>query len=130
MTTIRIKYLWLVLAMAALPVSAETVRVYVTNSAGDSVSVIDPATNKVVQVIKGIEAAHGVGFSPDGKWVYVSNESESTLDIVDQKSGKITKHVPLSGRPNNIAVTPDGKRIVVAITEPATLDIIDTVAQK
>ena len=122
-----LKYLWLALALAALPASADTARIYVTNSAGDSVHVIDPATNKVVQVIKGIEASHGVGFSPDGKRVYISNEAESTLDVVDQKSGKIVKHVPLSGRPNNIAVTPDGKRIVVAITEPGTLDIIDTV---
>src|SRR5215211_1502570 len=99
-----------VLALGAWPASAETVRVYVTNSAGDNIHVIDPATNKVVQVIKGIEAAHGVGFSPDGRLVYVSNEAESTLDVVDQKSGKILKHIPLSGRPNNIAVTPDGKR--------------------
>jgi YVTN family beta-propeller protein len=123
-------YLGLLLALAALPVSADTARVYVTNSAGDSVHVIDPATNKVVQVIKGIEAAHGVGFSPDGTRVYISNEAESTLDIVDQKSGKIIKKVPLSGRPNNIAVTHDGKRVVVAITEPGTLDIVDTAALK
>ena len=125
-----LQYLGLALALAAAPASAETTRIYVTNAAGDSVHVIDPVTNKVVQEIKGIEAAHGVGFSPDGKRVYVSNEAESTLDVVDQKSGKIVKHVPLSGRPNNIAVTPDGKRIVVAITEPGTLDIVDTVAMK
>jgi YVTN family beta-propeller protein len=125
-----LKYLGLALVLAAAPASAETARIYVTNSAGDSVTVIDPVTNKVVQEIKGIEASHGVGFSPDGKRVYISNESESTLDVVDQKSGKIVKHIPLSGRPNNIAVTPDGKRIVVAITEPGTLDIIDTVALK
>ncbi|MDB5811359.1 MAG: beta-propeller repeat protein [Betaproteobacteria bacterium] len=126
----RLNYLSLALTLAAAPAVADTARIYVTNSAGDSVHVIDPVTNKVVQEIKGIEASHGVAFSPDGKLVYISNESESTLDIVDQKSGKILKHVPLSGRPNNLAVTPDGKRIVVAITEPGTLDIIDARAQK
>jgi YVTN family beta-propeller protein len=66
---------WLLLALAALPVSANTVRVYVTNSAGDSIHVIDPATNKVVQVIKGIEAPHGIDFAPDGTRVYVSNNT-------------------------------------------------------
>jgi YVTN family beta-propeller protein len=40
--------------------SAGTVRIYITNSAGDSVDVIDSATNKVVQVISGIEVPHGV----------------------------------------------------------------------
>src|SRR5450759_5439586 len=116
-----LRHLWLALALVPFVAQADTARVYVTNSAGDSVHVIDPATNKVVQVIKGIEAAHGVGFSPDGTRVYISNEAESTLDIVDQKSGKIIKKVPLSGRPNNIAVTHDGKRVVVAITEPCLL---------
>ncbi len=128
--TRSLQYLPLALALIAAPAAAETSRIYVTNSAGDSIHVIDPVTNKVVQEIKGIEASHGVAFSPDGKFVYISNEAESTLEIVDQKSGKILKHIPLSGRPNNLAVTPDGKRIVVAITEPGTLDIIDTAAQK
>src|SRR5438876_3854577 len=118
----QLKHFSLVLALAALPVSAswaDTVRVYVTNSAGDSVHVIDPATNKVVQVIKGIEAAHGINFSPDGARVYISNEAENTLDVVDRKSGRIVKKVALSGHPNNIAVTKDGKRVVVAVAEEA-----------
>ena len=90
----QLKHFSLVLALAALPVSAswaDTVRVYVTNSAGDSVHVIDPATNKVVQEIKGIEAAHGINFSPDGARVYISNEADSTLDVVERKSGKMIK---------------------------------------
>ncbi len=123
----QVKHLWLLLALAPLPVSASTVRVYITNSAGDSVHVIDPATNKVVQVIKGIEAAHGINFSPDGTRVYVSNEADSTLDVVDRKSGKLIKKVPLSGHPNNIAVTKAGGRVVVAIAEEVgALDLIDT----
>jgi len=123
----RFEYLWLWLAVASLPALADgTGLVYVTNSAGDSVHVIDSATNKVVQVIKGIEAAHGVGFSPDGKRVYLSNEADSTLDVVDQKSGNVVKKVQLSGRPNNIAVTRDGGRVIVAITEPGALDVVDT----
>src|SRR5256884_6459395 len=109
--------LWIVLALAALPASAGEVRVYATNSAGDSVHVIDPATHKVVQVIAGIETPHGVDFAPDGTRVYVSNEADSTLDVVDRKSGKIVKKVPLSGHPNNIAVTRDGGRAVISIAE-------------
>jgi YVTN family beta-propeller protein len=125
-----IKYLLLVVSLVAGPAAAESGRIYVTNSAGDNIHVIDPATNKVVQVIKGIEAAHGVGFAPDGSRVYVSNEADATLDVIDQKSGQILKKIPLSGRPNNIAVTKDGKRVVVAITEPGALDVVDTSAQK
>ncbi len=117
------------LAVAIVPAAADagTSRIYITNSAGDSIHVVDPATNKVVQVIKGIEAAHGINFSPDGARVYVSNEADSTLDVVDRPSGKIIAKVKLSGHPNNIAVTKDGGRVVVGIAEdPGALDIIDT----
>src|SRR3979409_1776655 len=97
------KYLWLALLCLSLPASAETVRVYVTNSAGDNIHVIDPATNKVVQEIKGIEAAHGIAFAPDGSRVYVSDEANGTLDVFDRESGALVKKVALSNRPNNIA---------------------------
>jgi YVTN family beta-propeller protein len=110
---IGFRQLWLLVAFAALPASADTVRVYITNSAGDNIHVIDPATNKVVQVISGIEAPHGIDFAPDGSRVYVSNESDSTLDVVDRASGKVVKKVPLSGHPNNISVTKDGGRDVI-----------------
>jgi YVTN family beta-propeller protein len=122
-----LKYLWLSLALAAFPVSAETVRIYATNSAGDNIHVIDAATNKVVQVIKGIETPHGVDFSPDGTRVYVSNEADSTLDVVDRKSGKVIKKVPLTGHPNNIAVTRDGGRVIICIAKnDGGLDIVNT----
>ena len=45
--------LFLVLFIQSAPVGADMVRIYVTNAAGDSVHVIDPATNKVVQEIRG-----------------------------------------------------------------------------
>ncbi len=124
-------YVPVLLALIALPASAETVRIYVTNSAGDNIHVIDPATNKVVQVIKGIEGAHGIDFSPDGARVYVSNEADSTLDVIDRKSGNLLGKVKLSGHPNNISTTKDGARVVVGIAEePGALDVIDTAALK
>src|ERR1700676_672840 len=122
---------WPLLAVLsiAFPLSARTVRIYITNLAGDTVDVIDPETDKVVQVIGGIELPHDVNFSPDGRRVYISNESENVLDVVDQKTGEIIKKVPLSGRPNTIAVTKDGGRVFVAIHNddpPGALDVIDT----
>ena len=122
-TLFLLQPLWILLALPGL---ASTARIYVTNSAGDTVDVVDPSTNKVVQVIKGIEVPHGVNFSPDGKWVYISNETARELDILDQKSGTIVNRVPLSGHPNNIAVTKDGRYVLVCIASaPGALDIVD-----
>src|SRR5262245_16072123 len=127
------RHLWFALAFAplalpaSLPASAGSSLIYVTNSAGDSIHVVDPATNKVVQEIKGIEAAHGIAPSPDGTRVYVSNESDSTLDVFDRESGSLIKKVPLSNHPNNIAVTKNGDRVLVGIARgPGAVDVIDS----
>lgn len=101
--------------------------IYVTNSAGDTIDVIDSATNKVAQVIQGIELPHGVNFSADGRFVFVSNESESVLDVVNRETGEIAKKIALSGHPNNITVTKDGRRVLVGIrTMPGAIDVIDS----
>jgi YVTN family beta-propeller protein len=121
-----LRYGLFALAFAPLSASASTARIYVTNSAGDSIHVVDTTTNKVVQVIKGIEAAHGINFAADGSKVYVSNESTSTLDVFDRKTGKLIKKVELTAHPNNIAVSKDGARIFVAIArDPGAVDVID-----
>src|SRR5437764_10204382 len=111
MRHIRLSHLVLLLA---LPLAASTVRIVQTNSAGDNVHLIDPATNKVVGIIEGIEVNHGAAYAPDGSRYYITNEADITLDVVDAKSLKVSKKVPLTGRPNNVAVSKDGKRVYVA----------------
>jgi YVTN family beta-propeller protein len=104
-----------------------TTLVYVTNSAADTIDVIDSRSNQVVQVIRGIELPHGVTFSPDGSRVYISNESESVLDVVDRNSGNILQKIALTDHPNNIAITKDGGRVLVGIrANPGMVDVIDT----
>ncbi len=89
------------IALCTISVTAQhpqKLRIIQTNSAGDNVHVIDPATNKVVGVISGIEVNHGVGAAPDGSRIYISDEAESTLDVVDPATFKVLKKIPLSGR--------------------------------
>src|SRR5258705_4649980 len=76
------------IGLAAQDHGGRKVRILQTNSAGDNVHVIDPATNKVVGVIEGIEVNHGVGGSPDGTRIYISNEADSTLEAVEAEKLK------------------------------------------
>ena len=102
-------------------------RIIQTNSAGDNVHIIDPATNKVVGEITGIEVGHGAAAAPDGSRIYVSNEADSTLDVVDARTLRVMSHVKLTGHPNNISISRDGKRVYVAIREGSgVVDVIDT----
>jgi YVTN family beta-propeller protein len=128
-TCSRLRHVWLLLGilLVTLPVAAGTVRVYVDYEGGNTIDVIDPVTQKIVQTIKGIEHTYGIMFSPDGRRVYVSSENENVLAVVDQKTGEIIKKVPLTGFPNNVVVTKDGRRVIVGIRQaPGALDIIDT----
>src|SRR5205807_2401221 len=91
-------------------------RIVQTNSAGDNINIIDPATHAVVGEIKGIEAPHGIAASRDGSRIYVSEEAQKTLDVVDGKTLEVIKRIPLSGGvPNLIALTPDERRLYVAL---------------
>jgi YVTN family beta-propeller protein len=90
-------------------------RIVQTNFAGDVVSIIDPATNKVVAEIKGIEMAHGINHATDNSQIYIAQESTANVLVVDGKTLQVTKRIPLSGSPNLVQPTPDGKRIYVSI---------------
>ncbi len=129
------KSLWVMSALlfATGTLAAPTARVYVANRGGTTIDVIDTATNKVVEVIKGIESPEVIRFSPDGSRLYITSRSEDVLDVRDRKSGKTIKKVPLSGWANDAMVTSDGKLIVVCIRntsqeaiDKGALDIIDS----
>lgn len=111
--------------------SAASVLIFQTNAGGDTATVIDPATNKVVMTIPNLEVAHGVGFSPDGKRAYFTVESDSTVKSVDIATGKITGSVNLTGHPNNMSMSKNGKYVFAGIhVAPGGVDVIDTATMK
>ena len=113
------------LAVASL--TAGALRVLQSNSAGDNIHVIDPATNRVVGTIEDIEVPHGLTIAPDGGRIYVTDEALRTLDVVDARTFKVTKRIGLSGRPNNVDVSKDGAYVYVGIRQaPGAVDVIDT----
>jgi YVTN family beta-propeller protein len=121
---------WLALPLVVHTAQSGRVVIVQTNSAGDSVHLIDPASDKIIGEIPDAEVIHGVAAAPDGSSLYLSNESTDTLDIVDARTLRITKKIPLTGHPNNVAIRKDGRRLYVAIqTAEGGVDVIDTVAQ-
>jgi len=118
-------------ALVTLPLAAQNRRPMIvqTNSAGDSVMLIDPTTDRIVQEIPDIEVAHGVTAAPDGSRLYFTDENLSTVDVVDTKTMRVINRIPLSGHPNNIAITKDGRKVYAAITgAQGGVDVVDVVA--
>jgi YVTN family beta-propeller protein len=89
--------------------AAAQVRIVQTNSQGDNIHLIDPATHKIVGEIKGVPINHGAAAAPDGSRFYISSEAEQTLHVVDSKTLQTVKKIALSGRPNNISISKDGR---------------------
>ncbi len=124
------RHSWLGLVALAAAVSplaaADALRVLQTNSAGDNIHVIDPATNRIVAMIEDIEVPHGAAIARDGARIYVTNESLTTLDVVDAKTFKVVKRIPLSGHPNNVDVSKDDRYVYVGIRQgTGAVDVID-----
>ncbi len=105
-------------------------RLYVGNSRGDDVSVIDLNTMKVVSSIKVGQNVHGVAMQADGRRLFVTVESDHTVRTVDTATEQIIGTVKLTGRPNQCAATPNGKYVVVPIRDGASADIVDVEQQK
>ena len=119
-----------VVVALAVPASAQ-VRILQTNSQGDNIHLIDPATRQIVGEIKGIPINHGAAAAPDGSRFYFSSEAEQTLHIVDAKTLQSVKKIALTGRPNNISISRDGRRVYVGIVSaPGAVDVIDTSTQE
>ena len=108
-------------------------RVYVPNRGENSVSVIDPATLKVVDKFKvGINPQHVVP-SWDLKTLWVANNAEGRTDgsltPIDPKTGKPGASIPVDD-PYNMYFSPDGKLAIVVAEAYKRLDFRDPVTMK
>src|SRR5215470_12719351 len=117
------------LAWCAAMVMAQDL-LYVGNSRGDDISIIDMASLKVIGDIKLGDRIHGVTVQPDGKRLFVTVESDHTLRIIDTATQQVIGTVKVSGRPNQVAVTPDGKYAAVPIRDGDKVDIVDVAKQE
>jgi YVTN family beta-propeller protein len=99
-------------------------RVYVPQNRLNRVSVIDPATFKVIaHYPTGREPQH-VTPSWDLKTLYVGNDQGNSLTVIDPATGKKTKTLEVDD-PYNLYFTPDGKFAIVVAERLRRLDFRD-----
>ncbi len=119
-----------ILLWCAGTAGAQDLRLYVGNSRGDDISIIDLASLKVTGEIKAGERVHGVCLQADGKRLFATVETDQTLMIIDTVSQQTIATVKVSGRPNQCAATPDGKYVAVPIRDGNSVDIVDVKQEK
>jgi len=93
-------------------VKHDVARVYVPNLASNTVSVIDPATYKVIQTVRVGGGPQHVVPSWDLRTLWVNNNTGDSLTPINPATGAFGKAVPVDD-PYNLYFTPDGKFAVV-----------------
>jgi YVTN family beta-propeller protein len=98
--------------------------VYVPNSLSNTVTVIDPATYKVI-------GTHRVGALPQHvtpsynlKHLYVLNDNGNSITVINPRNGSFGRTMPVAD-PYNMYFTPDGKSGIVVAERLNRLDFVN-----
>src|SRR6266545_3411983 len=100
-------------------------KLYVANTAGDTLSVVDLDREEVVREFSIGKHPHGLALSPDQRRIYCSLESARAVKFMDTSTDQIVASVATTGVPNQLATTPDSDWVYVAINDKGTADVID-----
>lgn len=114
-------------------------RVYAAEQFSNTLSVTDPADNRLIGVIKlgdpqpanfsplykGQVLVHGLGFSPDGKTLAVVSIGSNSVTFIDTATNTV-KHTTYIGRsPHEAFFTPDGKEVWVTVRGEDYISVLD-----
>jgi YVTN family beta-propeller protein len=113
---------------AAAPGAGDPWRVYVANTASDSVSVIDTAKHAVIATVRVGDAPTAVMISPDGTTAHVVNGGDDTVSVIDTFTNTVagTTKTGADPGPQGAATTPDGATSYVVDTAHDLVSVINT----
>ncbi|HEY9001013.1 MAG TPA: beta-propeller fold lactonase family protein [Mucilaginibacter sp.] len=98
---------------------------YVANSADNTVSIVNTATNTVIATLNVGKYPTGVSVSPDGSRAYVTDQGDNTVSIINTITNKVIATIPVGLGPWGIAISPDGSKIFVANTNGNSVSVIN-----
>jgi YVTN family beta-propeller protein len=114
-------------------------RIYAAEQFSNTVSVTDPADNRLLGVIRlgdpqpanfsplyrGQVLVHGLGFSPDHHTLAVVSIGSNSVTFIDTATNSV-KHVTYVGRaPHEAFFTPDGKEVWVTVRGENYISVLD-----
>ena len=100
---------------------------YVTTELDNSVTIVDPATLKVVgSVPTGQPESHMLAVTRDGKRGYTANVSSGTVSVLDLEAKKLLKTIPVARTIQRISLSADDRWAYTADQTKPQLAVIDT----
>ena len=119
-------------------------RVYTADQISNTVSVIDPATNKLLGSIhlgeeipaalsplyRGELLVHGLGFSPDHRTLAVVSIGSNSVTLIDTETNTVKGKIYVGRSPHEAFFRPDGRELWVAVRGENYVSVIDPVRKK
>ncbi len=130
-------------AQPDMPVSSSD-RFYTSDQFSNTVSVIDPSTNRLLGVIKlgdptpmnlsplyrGQLLVHGMGFSPDRRTLAVVSIGSNAVSFIDTATNSV-RHTTYVGRsPHEAFFRPDGREVWVSVRGEDYIAVLDGTTYK
>jgi len=126
-----------------IPISSRD-RVYAADQTSNTVSVIEPAENKLLGVIrlgdpipgalsplyKGQLLVHGLGYSPDSKTLAVVSIASNSVTLIDTATNKIKGILYVGRSPHEAFFTPNGRELWVVVRGENYVSVIDPARMK
>lgn len=104
--------------------------VWVANEDGNSITVINARTNKVLTTLTGINGPHNLQVSPDNNTVWIVSGHKNLAIAVDVKTYALKGVVGTGKMPAHIIISPDGKSVYVTNGEDNSVSTIDVETMK
>ncbi|MGA2624950.1 MAG: YncE family protein [Bacteroidota bacterium] len=108
------------------PAAQKRPLLFVSHISENYVSVIDPATNRIVGRIKGGRKTMSVAISPLQDVGYIANYLSNDVTVFDQRAGKTLATVPAGEHPCYLNLTPDGRTLLIGHESDDGLWFMDT----
>src|SRR5437660_7953085 len=119
-------------------------RVYSADQTSNTVSVIDPSSNKLLGVIRlgdpvpgalsplyrGELLVHGLGYSPDSKTLAVVSVGSNAVTLIDTATNRVKGTVYVGRSPHEPFFTPDGSELWVTVRGEDYVSVIDPIRMK
>ena len=106
-------------------VNPDTNRIYTANAGSSNVSVIDGASNTVVDTVAVGDYPYGVAVNPDTNRIYVANSDSDNVSVIDGASNTVVDTVAVGDYPYGVAVNPTTNRIYVTNNWGDSVSVID-----
>ena len=118
------------LLVHGLGFSPDSKALAVVSVGSNSVTLIDPATNKVKGVVYVGRSPHEAFFTPNGRELWVTVRGENYVSVIDPTQLKETRRIEVANGPGMVMFGPDGKYAFVCSSFTPELAVIDVASHK